>query len=271
MNTKNIVSVSGGKDSTALWLLAIEQEVDFTPVFADTGNENKLTYEYLDYLERNLGPIKRVKADFTEQISKKREYIKNKWREKGVSEEIIKNALKVMVPTGNPFLDLSLYKTRFPSTMARFCTQELKIIPIFEQMYNPLLDEGFEVVSWQGVRAQESKKRSKLPEKEETPEGIVIYRPLIKWKVEEVFEMHKKHGIEPNPLYKQGMSRVGCMPCINCKKSELYEIGRRYPDEIKRIAEWEKIVAMASKRESASFFPHDVVRGKNVDDYMDWS
>jgi diphthamide synthase (EF-2-diphthine--ammonia ligase) len=41
----HIASVSGGKDSTALWLLAVERGVEIQPVFADTGHEQ--TYEYL--------------------------------------------------------------------------------------------------------------------------------------------------------------------------------------------------------------------------------
>lgn len=61
-------------------------------------------------------------------------------------------------------------------------------------------------------------------------------------------------GIEPNPLSSQGMSRVGCMPCINCKKDELREIALRFPEVIDRISRWEQIVAQAAKRGAASFF-----------------
>lgn len=44
MKEVNIISVSGGKDSTALYLLAIEFfGKDFIPVFADTGNEHPVT------------------------------------------------------------------------------------------------------------------------------------------------------------------------------------------------------------------------------------
>src|SRR5690606_33604630 len=122
------------------------------------------------------GSIKRVVPDFTEQIAKKREYVRNHWANKGVPEERIQSALEHLKPTGNPFLDLCLWKGRFPSTKARFCTQFLKIIPIAEQVYFPLFEEGYKVVSWQGVRAAESAARAKLPEREDTPEGYEIGR-----------------------------------------------------------------------------------------------
>ena len=267
--TVDVISLSGGKDSTALWLHAIEQGANVLPVFADTGNEHKKTYEYLEYLERKLGRIRYIKADFSKQIEHKREVVQTKWRNEGVSEEIIQQALDVLHPTGNPFLDLCIWKGRFPSTKARFCTVELKVRPFFDEVYAPLLDEGKHVVSWQGVRAEESIARSKLPEREGTPEGYEIYRPLIQWKVEDVFAMHDKYGVEPNPLYKLGMGRVGCMPCINCGKLELFEIARRFPAEVERIAKWEEIIKRASKRNGASFFADE--NGEGIYEKVEWS
>jgi len=77
--------------------------------------------------------------------------------------------------------------------------------------------------------------------------------------------MHDKHGVKPNPLYKQGMSRVGCMPCIHCRKLELGAIADRFPDEIERVAEWEKLVAQASKHGEASFFsPDKTPQGRDI-------
>lgn len=47
----NVISVSGGKDSTAMLLLAIERGTEnIRPVFCDTGNEHPLTYDYVRYL-----------------------------------------------------------------------------------------------------------------------------------------------------------------------------------------------------------------------------
>lgn len=318
--TVNVLSVSGGKDSTAMWIYATKElGVEVLPVFADTGHEHQLTYEYLNYLEQQLGPIKRVKADFTERIAKKRLYVQEHWPrkltldvegywysddeepgdapdwkpisrmyqtdikegkwvwvppQKGMTEAeaaaVVERALAVLHPTGIPFLDLCLWKGRFPSTKARFCTQFLKVEVIQEQVYEPLLIEGYDIVSWQGVRAEESRARANLPEREEG-EGFSVYRPLIHWTAANVFEMHRRHGIEPNPLYRLGMGRVGCMPCINCNKDELFEIARRFPEEIERVAEWERLVKLASKRGAATFFPTAHGQGNGIHEWVEWS
>ena len=268
----NIGNISGGKDSTAMWLLALEQGVPIIPVFADTGHEHSETYRYLDYLEKELGPIRRIKADFTKQIEHKRHTVQTKWREDGITEDVIHRALEVLHPTGIPFLDLCIWKGRFPSTKARFCTVSLKVRPTFDQIYFPLMEQGKKVISWQGVRREESIARSNLPMHEDDPDGYEIYRPLLHWTAEEVFAQHRKHGIEPNPLYKQGMGRVGCMPCINCGKQELFEISRRFPEEVARVAEWEELVKQASKRGGSTFFPTANGRETNgIYDEVEWS
>ena len=257
----NIVSISGGKDSTALLLLALERQPDnLQAVFADTGNEHPLTYEYLAYLNDTVFPIRTVKADFARQIAGKREYVLTKWADKGVPDDAIARAAEALVTTGNPFLDMCVWKGRFPSSRAAFCSQELKRNPIIAQVQQPLLDDGDDVVSWQGVRRDESLNRRHLPENEckyTAPNGASLwnYRPILDWTAEDCFAMHRKHGIKHNPLYEMGMGRVGCMPCINCRKNELLEISKRFPEEIKRIAEWETAVKEASKRQASTFFP----------------
>lgn len=285
----NIVSVSGGKDSTALLLLALERNTpNLQAVFADTGNEHPTTYEYVDYLAQSTGvSIRKVKACFEDRIAKKRLYVKEKWfdkltkihpaltgKEAGI---VIDRALEMLHPTGNPFLDLCIWKGRFPSTKARFCSEELKRNPIIEQVQKPIMQAGDSVISWQGVRADESLARRHLIENEfkllDDSNGAELwnYRPILKWTVEDVFAMHDKHGIKPNPLYQQGMGRVGCMPCIHARKNELLEISRRFPEEVARIAEWEAIVAKASKRGLASFFSHADGHGENINEVVEWS
>lgn len=295
-DTKNIASVSGGKDSLAQCLEAVENDVPHERVFADTGHEHAQTMEYLDYLEDKLGPITRVKADFTRQIEGKRHFIAERWPTSLVEEcgmspdeaaERVAQALEILKPTGIPFLDLCMWKGRFPSTKARFCSLELKHDTVRDQVVKPALDEFDEVVLWQGVRAQESPDRAKLPVWEEdadkTP-GLHVFRPILNWKHEDVFAIAKRHGIKPNPLYLQGCSRVGCMPCIHARKSELAEIFQRWPEEIERVAKWERLVAACSRRGNSTFFPttHDPRRaekrievitldGYGIETYRDWA
>ena len=108
------------------------------------------------------------------------------------------------------------------------------------------------------MRADESLRRRFLTESEFKETGTTgelwNYRPILKWTAEDAFAMHRKHGIKHNPLYEQGMGRVGCMPCINCRKDELLEISKRFPEAIDRIVEWEKAVKAASKRGGSTFF-----------------
>lgn len=324
--TKNIVNQSGGKDSLATALVARELEVpNVELVFADTGHEHEITYDYISYLETKIGAIKKVKADFTDRIKNKAIYVSEKWpaqlakevpgrwkRFKGkklpddleleatpkpiederrfdigiqqgdfvwisarrpmTAEQIeitISRALNVLKPTGNPFLDLCLWKGRFPSTKARFCTTELKHEPVKRQAIEPAYSEFDHVVSWQGVRSQESAARVNLEEFETLLEdkfdlnierplsevGLHTYRPIHKWLHEDVFAIAKRHGIKPNPLYSKGCSRVGCMPCVNVNKGELREIFLRFPDVVQRLHEWELLTSMASKRGNSTFFP----------------
>ncbi len=281
MSEHNIVSVSGGKDSTALLLLAIERQPEnLRAVFADTGNEHPITYEYVKYLNETVFPIRTVRADFTRLMAGKRDYIAKHWAAKGVPQDVCDRAIEALQPTGNPFLDMCLWKGMFPSRTRAFCSEELKRNPIMREFQNPLLDAGDDVVSWQGVRRDESIRRATLTEREHKSTSAAggelwNYRPILDWTAEDCFAMHRRHNIKHNPLYEQGMGRVGCMPCINCRKSELLEISKRFPDQIDRIEQWEDAVKNASKAQEASFFPDpDRQAGKNmrgVRNMVEWS
>lgn len=274
---QHIVSISGGKDSTATYLMALEKlGGDFLPVFADTGNEHPLTLEYLSTLaQRTGGPeIISVRADFTERLKKRRESIVTKYPAERIAPAI--EAIDLALETDSPFLSLCVWKGMFPSNTKRFCTSELKIIPIHDQVFTPYLDAGETVVSWQGIRADESLARSKAKEREEIDEGVIAYRPLLKWTVQDVFAMHRRHNIEPNPLYRMGMTRVGCMPCFMARKSEISAIARRCPEHVGKILFWERTVQQASKSGISTFFPCTKVPGYsdmrgNVKNVMQWA
>lgn len=284
MNRLRVVSVSGGKDSTATLLLAMETNWlgDVRAVFADTGNEHPATMEYLAYLSDRLGiAIETVRADFTRLMAGKRAKLQrivagepeikvfgaretsNHW-----TAELAERAAAVIQPTGIPFLDLCLLKGMFPHRMRQFCTSDLKVEPL-EAFNLRMLSDGYNIEQWQGIRADESPKRGSYPDYEWGPR-ISVRRPILRWGVERVFEQHRRHGVNPNPLYSMGMRRVGCMPCINSGKDEIAEIARRFPEHIDRIREWESIVVGASKGGRSNFF-HSSSGGFGIDAAVAWA
>lgn len=284
MRSTNIVSVSGGKDSTATLLLAIERQAEkLRAVFCDTGHEHPETLAYVDRLSSITGVrIEWIKADFSEQIARKRARIEDP--ESDWPDHLRERALEVLHPSGIAFLDMILWKGRFPSTKGKFCTQHLKRDPFQAQIIAPLLEmrEFERIVSWVGVRRDESVARADVAEWEmefgnaETGAGLWLHRPLAAWTAEQVFALHRRHGVEWNPLYEQGMGRVGCMPCINARKGELREIARRFPEEIERVAEWERIASQAAKRGCSTFWPARGATSVSLEDHgihsvVDWS
>lgn len=319
----HLVSVSGGKDSTATYCKAVERGFSFRAVAADTGNEHPLTYEAIDRLSRVTGgpKVELVKADFAAKIIAKRAYVEKHWRTdlmKGKSgrwvwrpqrrrgkplpppphspeippdiydgraravqhaegiwvwqqgykpltaeqaEEAVAVALVWLQPTGVPFFDMCIWKGRFPSRKAQFCTFELKVNPIDTFVTRPILATGANVISWQGVRAAESEVRrylkpfQRLNSHPDLPGKLVVYRPLLRVEsVDEVFAIAERHGLQRNPLYDWGLKRVGCFPCINCSKDELALVDTLFPEQVDRLEEWEARVSMCSKRGMSTFF-----------------
>lgn len=190
---QTVAAVSGGKDSTAMCLHLIEQGIPHSRVFADTGWEAPETYEYLDQLRARLGPIEVVR-----------------------NEKLWTDAR----PGEAGMLTLIRRKQAFPSRVTRFCTQQLKLLPLKAYMSN-LADER-PVINAVGIRAAESQARARLTEWEWSDDfDCWVWRPLIAWTEQDVIDIHTRHGLTPNPLYLRGASRVGCYPCIYARKAEI--------------------------------------------------
>lgn len=291
-STLHVVSLSGGKDSTATLLVALELygRENVRAVFADTGNEHESTYEYaLEYLPRALDiKVNVVRASFEDEFATKRAnlariaagepesavYGKRAFMYNWTPQAAAR-ALELLHPTGVPFLDLCMVRGGFPSRNRQYCTEYLKRNPLTEYAIG-LIDQGHFVESWQGVRADESDARRWLPAYEWRGGHYAVYRPILRWNVGAVFEAHAAAGIRANPLYRQGMSRVGCMPCINAQKREIREIARRFPEHVERIAEWERLVSTVCRPRSPVSFFHLGTQGHTGQDstiysVVEWS
>lgn len=244
---KILVSWSGGKDSQACLIYAVEKygAANVTAVFCDTGWEHDVTYRHVKMIPEALG----------------------------VNLVTLKNKKY------NGMVDLSMKKGMFPSTKSRFCTEELKVKPMIDYV----LSQNDNLLIFQGIRADESKSRSKMSEqcryfkhyfepygndKNGKPKYHTyrkkdilkwceqysddVHRPIFEWTGQQTISYIIDHGLPVNPLYYQGAKRVGCYPCIMCTKSEIKSIIANDPDRI-------DIIRHAENNGCGTFFNPDYI------------
>lgn len=266
MQRKYLITFSGGKDSLAIILWAKEnlKWEEWDVVFCDTGWESVITYEYIDFIEKSIG--------------KKFIRLKQARFENKLDQHIVDSVIRIFGER-NVFAEMTLSKGRFPSTRARFCTEELKMKPIIDY----ILSLDYDVTVVQGVRAQESASRKMLRAKDEyfrfyfeprrqDKNGKSVYdsyrskeikewcnkhicdvdRPILYLTAIEVFERIFASGLKPNPLYFKGHSRVGCYPCIMCQLAEIKLIAENDPHRIEQL----------EQLSGSSFFPPDYIPRK---------
>lgn len=211
-----IVSVSGGKDSTATVLALREAEIHARYVFSDTGWEAPETYEYLDTLTRVLG----ITID------------------------------RVGVPGG--MLAKIEQRAGFPARMQRWCTRELKVLPIREYHDRVGAETDADTVSVTGIRAEESSRRAAMPAFEYDERwGGYVWRPLMDWAVSDVLAIHHRHGVPIHPLYRVGFSRVGCWPCIYSNKADVKLWAETDPQAVENLADLERATTAERARRNA--------------------
>lgn len=200
----NVVSLSGGKDSVALWLWARRTGLEPVAIYADTLWEWDGHPAYLDLLEARIGPIRNRT---TPQLS---------------------------------FKEMTQAKGTFPSRTRKWCTEELKIKP-FAAALDALREEtGDEVQVLLGIRREESAARETALEREWAKHyDCEVWRPILDWKLADVVAEHHRAAIPLHPLYHLGAERVGCFPCVNAPKAELALVARVMPKRIDEIRELE--------------------------------
>lgn len=239
---KVLISYSGGKDSQACLIWAVKEYgvEKCEAVFCDTGWENPQTYDHIQQTCKDLGvPLVVVKS---------KKY--------------------------DGFIDLARKKKRFPSTKARFCTSELKVIPSIDYVLNHT--ENIIVV--EGIRKAESFSRSlmqpactyfksyfepnaKGKTQDYRKKDVLAWcekynadriRPIFEWDAQRVIDYIRDNGQQPNPLYYQGFTRVGCFPCIMSRHGHVKRIIDNFPEQ------WETLKKHEADLKQ-TFFPPDYI------------
>jgi len=199
-----VVAFSGGKDSTVL-LDLVQRMIppeDFVVVFNDTTMELSATYKYVELIKKKYSPLKFYVAKF-ETLAPKM------WQEAGI-----------------------------PSRVHRWCCTVYKTVPTVK-LIRELTGKEFPVILlYDGVRAEESKKRANLSP---ISEGKYLlqknFHPILYWNSAEVYLYMFLRKLPFNMLYRWGARRVGCAVCPFSSKWWEFIVGMKFADEVKEYLE----------------------------------
>ena len=211
MNTENkpikhIVSLSGGKDSTAMLLRMLEEgmPVDII-IFCDTGLEFDEMYKHIDKLEEYIGrPITRLKAEKTF------EYLFFDHEPKRRNPELAGR---------------KGYSWAGP--VNRWCTTKLKVRVI--EKYLLELSKKYTIKQYIGIAADEPKRVKEFN------------YPLVDWGMTEAdcLKYCKDRGFDWGGLYDI-FHRVSCWCCPLQSLDELRKLRKHFPELWERLRYMDK-------------------------------
>lgn len=208
---KNIVSFSGGKDSTAMLLIMVEQGIPIDEiVFCDTEKEFPQMYDHIQKVQEYIGrevTVLREPGKFDYLMF---DHVKTRGKNKGKKGY------------------------GWPDMRCRWCTSDIKREPFkryIKQKY------GKNYVKFVGIAYDEPDRWSKNKNTNET-----IAMPLVKWQITEGMALKYCYdrGFDWGGLYTH-FDRVSCWCCPLANQRELFMLYHFYPDL------WEQLKDMDSR------------------------
>jgi len=117
-----------------------------------------------------------------------------------------------------------------PSRLQRWCCSVTKSIPFYVALSS--LSEERSTTVFEGVRREESFTRSNYDRLAGSVKHTLVtnVRPIIDWSDTEVYLYLIFRGVKINPLYKLGLSRVGCSLCPFSSDWSEFLIRKIYPE-----------------------------------------
>lgn len=215
----NVISLSGGKDSTAMLLRLLEEGTQIDVIlFCDTGLEFPEMYRHLEKLEQNIGrPITRVKAEQSYEYLMFETPVKRK-ANIAFAQKYGKNQ------TG--------YGWAGPKM--RWCTTKLKDTP--RERFLRELRKQYDVREYVGLAADEQYRLERVRNK--NPGHV---HPLVDWGMTEddCLQYCYDRGYDWEGLYEH-FKRVSCWCCPLQSLTELRQLYRWHPELWQKLKAWDK-------------------------------
>ena len=202
-----IVAYSGGKDSTAMAVWALENlphgRLRF--IYNPTGADPAENEWYLPYVERKLGiEILAVQGGDRPLPPQRNGKPRYPW-EKATN-----------------LYDMIRLRGKWPCDTVRYCTVYLKQWPTV--LWARAETEN--AVLLMGQRKSESKRRSRLPrlspggDYKQVRDGLPVFRPILDWSEDEVWNCLASADIMKHPVYNRA-SRCNCTVCFEMRTVEM--------------------------------------------------
>lgn len=211
----HIVSLSGGKDSTAMLLHMLELGMPVDEIcFCDTGMEFPQMYEHL----------KKVEAYIRRPIT----YLKPEHSFEWYLRDVPVTTKRTMSKTTG--LALPDHGYGMPGRKFRWCTSRLKNDP--RKKHIRALSEKCDVVQYVGLAADETERLAR-------PQNQDCRHPLAEWGWTEAqcLQYCYDHGFTWGGLY-EGRSGLSCWCCPLQPYKELKMLWRGFPDLWAKLQEW---------------------------------
>lgn len=246
---RTIIAFSGGKDSLACLLWAIENHAPSI----------ELWHHEVDGREGSTLMDWPCTAAYCEAIAKALELpIYFSWLQGGIEREMNRNEQR-KAPTnfetpqglksaGGTRGKLST-RLKFPQVSGdlsvRWCSSYAKIDVGSMAIANQPRFLHSRTLVLSGERAEESSQRAKYEQLEPDRthshrRHVDRYRPVHDWKEEQVWEIIARHKINPHPAYQLGWGRLSCMCCIFGSPNQWASIQAIAPEKFQTIANYEK-------------------------------
>jgi 3'-phosphoadenosine 5'-phosphosulfate sulfotransferase (PAPS reductase)/FAD synthetase len=275
-DVKVLIAFSGGKDSIALVFQILElgvkkEQIELWHHEVDGGGKNlwdwKCTPSYCQAFADAFG-LKLLfsfrEGGITKEILKGR----NEKKPDGSWKPELSGGVYFQNEAGgeyhkNEFAGKPNERGMFPAVAAdlqtRWCSSHVKISVMSQAINNlPRFDKK-NILILTGERRAESPARSKYTEIEiygnaekrgleqdkhkpkfNTKRTAIVWRSVIDWSNEQVWDIMKKYKVQPHPSYELGWSRCSCQLCIFNSKNIWATINKISPEKVKEINDIEK-------------------------------